>query len=163
VPEPVADARMALQRAQRASGVALRRAASISGRSALRSRSHSAGVRPSSTGCGSQNQEATVYGSTFASLKWPIAGGRRIGAAQLQIELKRRKQRSSTLRSERQQPSALREIKDRLLALQSEQLLDVVAAQQPPESFSPDQVGSGHVKTVRILSTLLTVRCGRPT
>jgi hypothetical protein len=64
-----------LQRAQRASGAALRRAASINGRSALRSRSHSAGVRPSSTGCGSQNHEAAVYGSTLASLKCSIAGG----------------------------------------------------------------------------------------
>jgi hypothetical protein len=63
------------QRAQRASGAALRRAASISGRSALRSRSHSAGVSPSSTVCGSQNHEAAVYGSTLASLKCPIAGG----------------------------------------------------------------------------------------
>jgi hypothetical protein len=64
-----------LQRAQWASGAALRRAASISGRSALRSRSQSAGVRPSSTGRGSQNHEAAVYGSTLASLKCPIAGG----------------------------------------------------------------------------------------
>lgn len=32
---------------------------------------------------------------------------------------------------------------DGLTALQSEQLLDFVAAKKPPEPFSPDQIGGG--------------------